>query len=179
LIQRLDYMTWVVLKAHTRNRTGTVRLRSTDPRDTPAIEFNYFKQGGEQDLQAMLEGVRYVRELNKTLQDERAIFEEVPGPGIDSDEKLAEFIRKNAWGHHASCTCAIGDPANDGVVSSDFRVHGVERLRIVDASVFPKIPGFFIASATYTIAEKAADVILSAYRKEDKHAVRYSHARVQ
>lgn len=164
MLSHLDRMTWVVLKAHTRNRAGTVRLRSQDPRDIPDIEFNYFADGGDQDLQAMVEGVRYVRALNATLAGEHAIVEEIPGTDIDTDEKLREFIRKNAWGHHASCTCAIGNPTEGGVVSSDFRVHGADGLRVVDASVFPKIPGFFIAGATYTIAEKAADVILAAHK---------------
>jgi choline dehydrogenase-like flavoprotein len=165
LSERLDYMSWIVLKAHTRDRAGTVRLRSADPRDTPLIEFNYFKEGGDADLQALVEGVQYVRCLNETLRNERAIVEEIPGPEVDTDEKLREFIRKHAWGHHASCSCAIGDAASGGVLTSDFRVHGVSGLRVVDASAFPKIPGFFIASATYTIAEKAADVILATPRK--------------
>ncbi|MGA8326944.1 MAG: GMC family oxidoreductase [Candidatus Cybelea sp.] len=161
----LNYMTWVVLKAHTRNRAGTVRLRSRDPRDPPNIAFNYFMQGGDADLQAMIEGVRYVRDLGKTLRARGIITEETPGPQVDTDEELGEFIKTNAWGHHASCTCAIGDPREGGVITGDFRVHGVQGLRVVDASVFPRIPGFFIASATYMIAEKAADVIEAAHRK--------------
>jgi choline dehydrogenase-like flavoprotein len=55
----------------------------------------------------------------------------------------------------------IGPPDQKGVLSSDFRVHGVQGLRVVDASVFPRIPGLFILSAVYMIGEKAADVILS------------------
>jgi choline dehydrogenase len=113
----------------------------------------------------MIEGVQYVRDLGKSLREQGAMVEELPGPACDTEEKLGEFIRSNAWGHHASCTCAIGDAAAGGVLSSDFRVHGVERLRVVDASVFPKIPGFFIASSTYMIAEKAADAILAAHKK--------------
>ena len=85
-----------------------------------------------------------------------------PGPDVETDEQLGQFIRANAWGHHASCTCPIGDQDAGGVLSSDFRVHGVRGLRVVDASVFPRIPGFFIASATYMIAEKAAEVIAAA-----------------
>ena len=69
-------------------------------------------------------------------------------------------MRDTAWGHHASCTCPIGPEAEGGVLTSDFKVHGTKGLRVVDASVFPRIPGFFIASAIYMIAEKAADVIL-------------------
>jgi choline dehydrogenase len=159
--QRFDAMTWVVLKAHTRNRTGTVRLRSADPFDTPEIDFNYFREGGDDDLQAMVEGVKYVRRLAASMRDSGACEEQIPGASCDSDEAIAEWIRTNAWGHHASCTAAIGDPGAGGVVSGDFRVHGVRNLRIVDASVFPRIPGFFIASSIYTIGEKAADAILS------------------
>jgi choline dehydrogenase-like flavoprotein len=69
-------------------------------------------------------------------------------------------VRTAAWGHHAPCTCPIGPRDSGGVVGGDFRVHGTEGLRVVDASVFPRIPGFFIVSAVYMVAEKAADVIL-------------------
>ena len=70
-------------------------------------------------------------------------------------------MRDNAWGHHASGSCAIRPRERDGVLTSDFAVHGTQGLRVVDASVFPWIPGFFIVSAVYMIAEKAADVILA------------------
>jgi choline dehydrogenase len=69
----------------------------------------------------------------------------------------------NAWGHHASCTCRIGkEDDNNAVLDSEFRVLGApgKNLRVVDASVFPKIPGYFIVLPIYLIAEKAADVIL-------------------
>ena len=68
-------------------------------------------------------------------------------------------MRNNAWGHHASCSCKIGSEAESGVLDSNFRVHGVTGLRVVDASIFPKIPGFFIVSSIYMAGEKAADVI--------------------
>ncbi len=161
---RFDYLTWVVLKAHTRNRAGTVRLRSSDPCDPPEIQFNYFHEGGDEDIQALVEGVSYVRKLGKMLCDAGIAIEESPGENVRTPAEIATFIRNNAWGHHASCTCAIGD-----VVDGDFAVRGVQGLRIVDASVFAQIPGFFIASAIYMIAEKAADVILasrSAARRE-------------
>ena len=82
-------------------------------------------------------------------------------PVIGAAVLLLGGKRTNAWGHHASCSCAIGTPDENGVLSSDFRVHGVDGLRVVDASVFPRIPGFFIASAVYMVGEKAADVILA------------------
>jgi len=163
--EKLNYLTWVVLKAHTRNRSGRVRLRSKDPRDVPDIEFNYFQDGGEEDLTAVVDGIRFVRRLSAKLKNSGLIAgEEVPGEDLETDEQLKEFVCANAWGHHASCTCPIGPPSAGGVLSSDFRVHGVSGLRVVDASVFPRIPGFFISSSVYMIAEKAADVILAAKR---------------
>jgi choline dehydrogenase-like flavoprotein len=85
----------------------------------------------------------------------------VPGEHVRSDDEIKDFIRNNAWGHHASCTCPIGARERDGVLGSNFRVHGTRGLRVADASVFPRIPGFFIASAVYMIGEKAADVLLA------------------
>jgi choline dehydrogenase-like flavoprotein len=84
----------------------------------------------------------------------------LPGDAVQG-AALGQWVRDNAWGHHASCTCAIGPRQAGGVVDGSFRVHGVSGLRVVDASVFPRIPGFFIVSAIYMIAEKAADVILA------------------
>lgn len=81
---------------------------------------------------------------------------------VTSDAQIRDFVRYQSWGHHASCTCAIGpDGARDAVLDSQFRVRGAKGLRVVDASAFPRIPGFFIVSAVYMIGEKAADVILA------------------
>jgi choline dehydrogenase len=158
----LNYLTWVILKAHTRNRKGRVTLRSADPHDTPRINFHYFEEGGEEDLEAVVDGIQFVRRLTAKLQKEELIVsEEVPGKEFQTTEQLKTFIRNNAWGHHASCTCPIGPLENNGVLDANFRVHGTQGLRVVDASVFPRIPGFFIVSAVYMIGEKAADVILA------------------
>ena len=157
----LNYLTWVVLKAHTRNRAGEVALRSSDPRDTPLINFRYFEEGGEEDLTAVVDGIRFVRRLTARLRADGLIAEEeLPGDKVQSDADLKQFVRDHAWGHHACGTCAIGPEEQGGVLSSDFRVHGVTGLRVVDASAFPRIPGFFIVSAVYMIGEKAAAAIL-------------------
>jgi len=159
-----DRMTWAVLKAHTVNRAGTVTLRSADPRDMPLVNFRYFDEGDDQagrDLRAVVDAVRFVRRLTAPLQASGAIAEELsPGADIVSDEALADHVRATAWGHHASCSCPIGPVALGGVLDSEFRVHGTRGLRVVDASVFPRIPGFFIACAVYMVGEKAADAIL-------------------
>ncbi len=162
LVKDLNYLTWVILKGHTRNRQGEVTLRSGDPRDTPCINFHYFKEGGEPDLEAVVDGIESVRRMTFPLKTDGLLREELPGESCDSREKLKAFVRANAWGHHASCTCAIGPPEQNGVLCGDFRVHGTQGLRVVDASVFPRIPGYFIVGAIYMIAEKAADVILAA-----------------
>jgi choline dehydrogenase len=158
----LNYLTWVVLKAHSRNRAGTVTLNSADPRDVPRINFRYFEEGADQDMEAVLDGIRFVRAITAKLREQNLMTEEFPGDRFSTDEELKTFVRNNAWGHHASCSCAIGPPDNDGVLDSDFRVHGTSGLRVVDASVFPRIPGVFIVSAVYMIGEKAADAILAA-----------------
>jgi choline dehydrogenase-like flavoprotein len=70
-----------------------------------------------------------------------------------------------------SYTCAIGSSDHGGVLSSDFRVHGTRGLRVVDASVLPRIPGFFIACAVYIIGEKAGDAILAAALTTLRHSI--------
>jgi choline dehydrogenase-like flavoprotein len=159
----LDYLTWVVLKGHTNNRGGTVTITSADPRDRPAINFHYFDEGTDalgDDLDATVAGIRLARRMSAGMKPELIAHEEQPGPDVETTEQLKQYVREHAWGHHASCTCAIGDPAKNGVLTTDFRVHQTGRLRVVDASVFPRIPGLFIASAVYIIGEKAADAII-------------------
>jgi len=159
-----DDLTFALLKAHTNNRGGTVTLKSSDPRDPPRVDFHYFDEGTDQngdDLAAVVEGIRHVRRMSDTLQSSNLILaEEIPGVELQDDEQLRQFVREHAWGHHASCTCAIGARNAGGVLTSDFRVHGTTGLRVADASVFPRIPGFFIVCAVYMIGEKAADAIL-------------------
>ncbi|CAL5866783.1 uncharacterized protein PFLUO_LOCUS993 [Penicillium psychrofluorescens] len=163
------HFTWAVLKAHTHNREGTVRLSSADPRDVPDINFNYFgtseaaTEASERDLNAVAEGVGFTRRLMDKipLLDDEPPEEQSPGHEVSSVEQVKQFIRSEAWGHHASCTCPIGpDGDPKAVLDSRFRVRGVRNLRIVDASVFPRIPGFFIVLPIYMISEKATDVIL-------------------
>ena len=162
--------TWAILKGHTKNTAGTVKLASTDPRDVPDIRFHYFDEGDRDegqdshDLGAMVEGVRFVRSIQQTTKDllffadSNEIF---PGLDVQADEDVSEFVKREAWGHHASCTCKIGhDDDAAAVLDSRFRVRGTENLRVVDASAFPKIPGFFIVTSIYMISEKATDVLL-------------------
>ncbi len=157
---------WVILKAHTEN-TGQVRLRTADPRDPPDINFMNFGDGqrsGDPDLDALEHAVEYVREIMSGPRRRGVTNGEfLPGAHL-TGQALRDAIMARAWGHHASCTCPIG-PEGDShaVLDPAFRVRGLttRNLRVVDASVFPKIPGFFVVLPTYMIAEKAADVILA------------------
>jgi choline dehydrogenase len=158
--RKRNYFTWAVLKAHTNNTNGVVRLRSKDPRDTPDINFHYFDESNDpngEDLAAVVHAVRFVRRMN--AHNDAIATEELPGPRVP-DEALGQWITENAWGHHASGSCAMGpEDSALAVVDSRFRVIGTKCLRIVDASVFPRIPGLFIVTPIYMLSEKAADVI--------------------
>lgn len=164
LAVNLDHWSWLVLKAHSRNNAGTVTLRSTDPRDMPFAQFNSFRIGGDEDVQAVYEGVQFARKMFQATPDINGTFEEiVPGPSVQTPAQVKQFIRDEAWGHHASCSVPVGahgDPY--APLDSEFRVQGVNGLRVVDASVFPRIPGFYIVGAVYMLSEKAADVIIKA-----------------
>ncbi|PHH87889.1 hypothetical protein CDD83_8280 [Cordyceps sp. RAO-2017] len=164
-----NHWTWIILKAHTRNRAGTVHLRSRDPRDTPLINFNYFDSGtndnGEADLdaQALVEGLDWARKATENI-NHAPIFtkytEVWPGNQVKGRADMKDWVKREAWGHHASCTCPMGaDSDRSAPLDSKFRVRGVDNLRVVDASAFPRIPGYFIVTSVYMISEKAADVI--------------------
>ena len=154
-----DWWSWAILKAHPRNRAGSVKLRSADPLDTPEVVFRYFEEGGGEDLKAMGEAIGLARDaLARQLVPTR---EELPGSGVRTREEVEAYVRDQAWGHHASCTCPIGPDGDEmAVLDSKFMVRGVKGLRVVDASVYPRIPGTFTAVSTYMVGEKAADDIL-------------------
>lgn len=163
---------WYTLKAHTRNTAGTVKLRSVDPLDPPQIDFNYFDTGttedgaDQKDLASLVEAIKLSRQAlqryyNYPLGGSNWT-EENPGADKQSDEDLGQYAKDVAWGHHACCTAAIGaDGDPNAVLDSNFRVRGVQGLRVVDASSLPRIPGIFIQSAIFMASEKAADVILN------------------
>lgn len=159
-----NIFTWAILKAHTENTGGEVTLQSADPRDVPGIDFHYFTEGTDKnglDLESVINGVEFVRAINQRLPASLQQKEVLPGPNVRTRADIGDFIRNEAWGHHASCSNRMGrldDPA--AVVDSRFRVIGTKGLRVVDASVFPRIPGFFIVSAIYMLAEKASEEIL-------------------
>jgi choline dehydrogenase len=159
--------TWLVLKAHNQNRGGTVTLQSSDPRDTPIIDFHSFQEGTDtagEDLEAVVAGVQLARQMNSQFSS-LTMSELVPGPNAQSATDIGTFIKNEAWGHHAACSNRMGASSDPmAVVDSDFKVHRTRNLRVVDASVFPRIPGYFPMVAIMMMSEKASDVILSSAR---------------
>jgi hypothetical protein len=115
-----------------------VTLRSAIRSIRRDVNFRYFDEGSEgaaEDLESVVEGIRLVRSLTARLKKGGLVAQEVmPGEDVQSEAELQDFVKKNAWGHHASCTCAIGPREGGGVLASDFRVHGTRGLRVVDAS---------------------------------------------
>lgn len=139
---------------------GSVTLNSADPRQPPRILFNYLQT--EQDRADMRAGARLVREIIGQPAMAALKGEElVPGAHAQSDAKLDAWARQvTETGYHASGTCKMG-PADDpeAVVDAQLRVHGLERLRVVDASIMPIIVSGNTNAPTVMIAEKASDLI--------------------
>ncbi len=157
------HFAWLVLKGYTADRAGTVRLASADPTRPPVINFRSMDdgRGGDEDVAAIIEAVRSIRNMNRKAGFLDRVYEEIPGPQVSTDAQLAAWIRREAWGHHASCTAAIGPAGRSGsVLDGRLRVHGTSNLRVVDASAFPRIPGLFIMAPTLVLAEKASQDIL-------------------
>jgi choline dehydrogenase len=150
---------WSIVKMQPKNRAGTVKLRSADPQDVPAINFNYFSQGRESELTAISEGVDVARKIFDRVDAPYSPFKET-APGTQDPQEVNNEIMNESWGHHATCSCPMGTDKSTSCVDSRFKVHGVSNLRIVDGSVFPRTPGAFPVLPTFMISEKATETIL-------------------
>ncbi|KAI2636782.1 choline dehydrogenase [Xylaria nigripes] len=165
-----NWWSWLILKAHTTNNAGTVKLASTNPRDVPTITFHntyegQTKEAADKDVGAMVEGMRMAISFFENIPaiDGAASIFWPPKEVSDNDDSLKEWISEEAWGHHASCTNKIGaDDDPMAVLDSKFRVRGVDSLRVVDASSFPAIPGIFPALPIMMLSQKATEDILTA-----------------
>jgi choline dehydrogenase len=144
-----------LVRMQTANPSGTVKLRSADPREAPEIQFNFFAERAEEDLQAMAELVN----LFLGVFNDTGVPYEVVTPNPDIDMKQA--IMDEAFSHHATSSCRMGPAGSrEHCVDSKFRVNGVDGLRVVDASVFPRVPGAMPNGPTFTLSRKAFETIL-------------------
>ncbi|MEM1246637.1 MAG: choline dehydrogenase [Acidobacteriota bacterium] len=142
------------------NSTGSVKIRSSDPREHPALRFNYLST--ESDRREWLEAIATARRiLNQPALDEFNGGEISPGPSVETDEQVLDWIAKDAeTALHPSCTCTMGT-GPDAVTDPDtLRVHGTEGLRVVDASTLPSITNGNIYAPVMMLAERASDLIL-------------------
>ncbi|CAE6364825.1 unnamed protein product [Rhizoctonia solani] len=134
------------------------------PGDKLDINKNYLGSAESiEDLTILRDNIQKSRRyVASTPQINRWIVQETwPGSQYQTDEQLWEFLRANVFGHHLCCSAKIGaDNDSMAVLNSQFQLRGVKNLRVVDASVFPDIPGMFITTPIYTISEKAADLVL-------------------
>ena len=139
---------------------GTVKIKSTDPREHPSIRFNYLST--ENDRREWVEAVRTTRRImSQPAFSELNGGEISPGPSVETDEEILDWVRKDAeTALHPSCTCAMGTGDMSVVHPDTMRVHGTEGLRVVDASVMANITNGNIYAPTMMIAERAADIIL-------------------
>ena len=154
---------------------GTVKITTADPTVHPAIQFNYLST--TDDRKEWVEAVRVARSiLNQPAFDEYNAGELSPGSEVATDEQILEWVAKDAeTALHPSCTCKMG--VGDGAVvdPTSMRVHGIDGLRVVDASVFPFVTNANIYAPVAMTSEKAADLILGNTPLEPLNVEYYKH----
>jgi choline dehydrogenase len=157
---------------------GHVKLKSADPADYPSILFNYLST--EQEKREWVEAIRKTREImTQPAFDELRGKELAPGAQAQTDEEILDFVaREGESAYHPSCTCAMGTH-DMAVTGPDLKVHGVDGLRVVDASVMPFVTNGNIYAPVMMIAEKGADIILGNTPLPPEHAPFYQHDKSQ
>ena len=147
----------VALQPHS---VGAISLRSADPAQSPRIEPGYLSDDDGADLRVLVEGLKLTQRILDAPALARYAGEPmVPATRLTRDDEFAEHVRRYAESlYHPVGTCRMG--TDDGaVVDPDLRVHGIDRLRVVDASVMPTIPRGHTHASTVMIAEKASDLL--------------------
>jgi choline dehydrogenase len=142
--------------------SGELRLASADPNDQPYLDYNYLQE--EFDRDRLRKGIRKVVELENHPAIQELIIERITPTDeeLESDEALNAWLLKNtATSHHISCTCKMG-PAEDpmAVVDQHGKVHGLQNIRVVDASIMPNCIRANTNATTIMIAEKIADYVI-------------------
>jgi choline dehydrogenase len=139
---------------------GSIKIKSKNPFEKPALLFNYIST--DQDRREWVEAVKVARNiLNQPAMAEFNGGETSPGASVSTDEEILEWVRRDAeTALHPSCTAKMGTDDMAVVDPTSMKVHGVEGLRVVDASVFPYVTNGNLYAPTMMVAEKAADLIL-------------------
>jgi choline dehydrogenase len=154
---------------------GWVRITSADPSRKPAIRFNYLST--DQDRREWIEAIRVTREI--LAQPAFAPYdggEISPGPSVSTDEEILDWVRKDGeTALHPSCTARMGVDEMSVVDPLTMKVHGVEGLRVADASVFPYVTNGNLYTPVMMVAEKAADLIAGRTPLAPEHLEFYRH----
>ncbi len=153
---------------------GHVKIRSKQASDYPEIFFNYLST--EQERREWVEAIKCSRNIIAQQAFDGLRGEELsPGPEAQTDEEILDFVaREGESAYHPSCTCKMGYDEM-AVVDAELRVHGVDNLRVVDASIFPSITNGNIYAPVMMVAEKAADLILGNAQEVASQAPFYRH----
>ena len=140
---------------------GEIMLASPDPFAQPAIRPNSLSTNS--DIQDVLDGLHLLRHIaSQPAMAEVIDHELAPGPKITSDDALIDDFRARCGTvYHPSCTCRMGPDDSDAVVDAQLRVHGLEGLRVADASIFPQLISGNTNAPTMMVASKAAEMILA------------------
>jgi choline dehydrogenase len=143
---------------------GYVEAKTNRPGDAPAINPRYLSD--EADRRAIIGGLRFARRLFAAMPLKNYVREEtLPGRDVQTDDELLDYARRNGGTcYHASCTCMMGSHAMS-VVDSQLRVHGIDGLRVIDASVMPAVTSTNTNAPTIMIAEQGAAMIKGAARQ--------------
>jgi choline dehydrogenase len=139
---------------------GSIKITTADPRVHPALRFNYLST--DQDKREWVEAIHVARDiLNQPAFGPFNDGEMSPGPGVATDEEILAWVAKDGeTALHPSCTCRMGTDDLSVVDPTNMRVHGLEGIRVVDASVMPYVTNGNIYAPVMMVAEKAADLIL-------------------
>jgi choline dehydrogenase len=154
---------------------GSVKVKSADPREHPALRFNYLST--DQDRREWVEAIHVARTILTQPAFEPFNDGEIsPGPSVATDEEILEWVARDAeTALHPSCTARMGTDARSVVDPLTMRVHGIDGLRVVDASVFPYVPNGNIYAPVMMVAEKAADLIRDNEPLPPEHVPFYRH----
>jgi len=157
------------------NSVGSVKITSTDPRQHPALRFNYLST--DQDRKEWVEAIRSARKImNQSAFDEFNGGELSPGSHVQTDQDILDWVAKDAeTALHPSCTCKMGKDDMAVIDPDTMKVHGMENLRVVDASVMPYVTNGNIYAPTMMVAEKACDLILGNTLEPPSTAEFYKH----
>lgn len=165
-LMRTDYFSGFMLgtsNCHPKSR-GDITLRSADPFAAPVIRPNYLSD--ERDLAELVESAKILRRIAASEPLASVIKREIkPGPEVVDDEAMAEDIRARSGSVFHPCgTCGMGPDPSTSVVDARLKVHGIEGLRVVDASIFPLIPSGNINAPSIMVGERASDLIIEDWR---------------